>query len=66
MKFTAMALVQIEFECKNNCQIKDFDEAFNSAIHLAINPNYHTIEEGISLINVTATSNQQTFNFPKQ
>lgn len=66
MKFIICALVQIEFECNEKRPVRDFNEALSTAVYLAINPNYHTVEEGISLTNVTATSNQTTFNFPKQ
>lgn len=68
MKFTICALVQIEFEYKEDqkFQPRDLEQDIHTAVHLAISPNYHTIEEGVSLNDVKVTCNQQTFNFPKQ
>ncbi len=68
MKYTICALVQIEFECKENkLQTRDINQDILTAVNLAIQPNYHTIENGISLNDVKVTiHNQQTFNFLKQ
>ena len=68
MKYTICAFVQIEFECKEDkLQTRDIDQDILTAVNLAIQPNYHTIENGISLDNVKATIlDQQTINFPKQ
>lgn len=68
MKYTICALVQIEFECKEDkLQTRDINQDILTAVHLAIEPNYHTVEEGISLNDVKVTiDDQQTINFPKQ
>lgn len=68
MKFTICAFVQIEFECKEDqkYQPRDLEQDIHTAVRLAIQPNYHTIEEGVSLNDVKATINQTTINFPKQ
>ena len=68
MKYTICAFVQIEFKCKEDkLQTRDIDQDILTAVNLTIQPNYHTIENGISLNDVKATIlNQQTINFPKQ
>ena len=68
MKFTICAFVQIEFECNEDkkYQPRDLEQDIQTAVYLAIRPNYHTIDNGISLNDVKATCNQTTFNFPKQ
>lgn len=68
MKYTICALLQIKFECKEDkLQKRDIDQDILTAMNLAIQPNYHSIENGISLNDVKATiPDQQTLNFPKQ
>lgn len=68
MKFSITALVQIEFECNEDKKYqRDIDQDLLTAVSLAINPNYHTIEDGVSLNDVKVTVyDQHTINFPKQ
>ena len=69
MKYTICALVQIEFECKEDqkYQPRDLEQDIHTAVHLAIEPNDNTIENGVSLNDVKVTiHDQQTINFPKQ
>lgn len=68
MKFSITALVQIEFECSEDKKYqRDIDQDLLTAVNLAINPNYHTIEDGVSLNDVKVTVyDQHTINFPKQ
>ena len=66
MKFMITAQVQIEFECTKEIMIKDLEEASDTAVYLAMNPNFHTVEEGVHITNVTVTRNQKTYNFNQQ
>ena len=62
---TINARVQITFQYNDMKGTRitetNLDDAINSALHLAINPNFHTIEEATSLLHVKVTCNQESF-----
>lgn len=60
-QFIQNVFVQIKFEY--NDEKTELDDAINTAVHLAITPNFGTIEQGVHLTNVQATFNQETINF---
>ena len=50
MKNTIYAVVRIEYDFTLNCTA--MEEKDCAAINLAVNPNFHTIENGVSLKSV--------------
>lgn len=63
MKDVIYAAVRIEYESNLKCTKMDDDE--NSAIDLAINPNFNTILNGVSLksVNILKTESFQPVNW---
>ena len=59
--FVQNVFVKIRFEY--NDEKTELDDAINTAVHLAITPNFGTIEQGVHLTKVQATFNQETINF---
>ena len=50
MKNTIYAVVRIEYDFTLNCTA--MEEKDLTAINLAVNPNFHTVENGVSLKSV--------------
>ena len=65
--FTQNILIQVTFEytdtTHNGIPATNLDDAIQTAVGLAINPNFNTIEQGTHLLEVTATFNQETKKF---
>lgn len=67
MAFMTNAQIQIAFEIREDKKhATDLNDAITTAIYLAINPNFNTVEEGISLTGVEVVVNGQTINFKKK
>lgn len=65
--FTQNIFIQATFEytdtANNGIEATNLDDAIQTAVNLAINPNFRTIEQGTHLLEVTATFNQETKKF---
>ena len=67
MKHVTMK-VNLEIKFEMDDKRTDYDQAMQTALALAVEPNYHTIEEGVHLLHVAKLDPHffyQTLNHPK-
>ena len=67
MKHVTMK-VNLEITFEMDDKRTDYDQAMQTALALAVEPNYHTIEEGVRVLHVAKTEPEffyQTLNHPK-
>ena len=67
MKHVTMR-VNLEIKFEMDDKRTDYDQAMQTALALAVEPNYHTIEEGVHLLYVEKLDPHfffQTLNHPK-